>query len=88
MAFQDQHERSRFVAYGCLLSFCQVLIQLVFFSLFCHQMNNYIQGKDQTEHKVISVAEQNVADGHFVRGFMVSILEQRVKVGRKDRVID
>jgi hypothetical protein len=34
-------------------------------------MNNDIQGNDQTEHKVISLAEQSVADGHFVRGFMV-----------------
>jgi hypothetical protein len=38
---------------------------------------------------VISLAEQNiVADGHFVRGFMVSILQQRFKVERKDLVIE
>jgi hypothetical protein len=33
------------------------------------------------------LAEQNVAGGRFVRGFMVSILEQRFKVERKDLVI-
>jgi hypothetical protein len=38
--------------------------------------------------KVISLAEQNVADGHFVRGFMVSILQQRFKVERRDLVIE
>jgi hypothetical protein len=34
------------------------------------------------------LAEQNIAHGHFVRGFMVSILEQRFKVERKDEVIE
>jgi len=34
------------------------------------------------------LAEKNVADGHFVRGFMASVLEQRFKVERKDLVIE
>jgi hypothetical protein len=34
-------------------------------------MNNDIQGNDQTKHKVISLAERSVADGQFVRGFIV-----------------
>jgi hypothetical protein len=34
------------------------------------------------------LAEQNVAGGRFVRGFMVSILEERFKVERKDEVIE
>jgi hypothetical protein len=50
-------------------------------------MNTDIEGDDSTEQKVISLAEQNVAGGRFVRGFMVSILEERFKVERKDEVI-
>ncbi len=34
------------------------------------------------------MAEQNVAGGRFVRGFMVSIVEERFKVERKDEVIE